>query len=123
MAEVLCVIAGVGAVGQAAHNAFVVSALVAGNSFFVASSHKAKDVVAIFTQGAFAKANVGCFDLATTQLGLVKTNGGCATSEISFGNEVDHAANGVSAVQGRRAIAQYFNTVNGRKGDHVEVGG
>ena len=89
--------------------------------FVMAGRHE--DAVAVFVDVAKALADRNgiagaAFFFRTRVLG-VDFQRRCAF----FQDEVDHAGDGVGAIQGRGAVRQHFDAFDGRQGDRIEVDG
>ena len=82
-----------------------------------------KDVEAILVQVTEATAKVEATGCAAGLLGLVCSDSDRAATKVVFGDEVDHTADSIRAVQRRCAIAQHFNALDRGKRDHVQVNG
>ena len=82
----------------------------------------AEDVEAVFFQIAVAPTGAHVLGRAATAVGRrFAAQGQGAIGKGFLGDEVDHTADGVGAVQGRGAVAQHFHALDGGKRDHVQV--
>ena len=108
---------------QTTWEARVEAALQTTNVFGLLGVNKTEDVKTVFVQATSTKANVHATAFAAFFLRLVVANSDGAAGEVVLGDEVNHTADSVGTVQGRRAIAQNFDTLNRGQRNHVQVDG
>jgi hypothetical protein len=96
-------------------------ALVAAQRLGLAMRERAHDVEAVRIQVAPAGRGGEAIDLAALLLGHVAENGQLQALVVPARDEVDHAADGVRAVDGRGAVQQDLDAVERRHRDLVQV--
>ena len=78
-------------------------------------------VVAVFGKVTEARHHRGADDVAATLFGGVGNALHRDAGEVTTQDEVDHTADGVGAIQRRRAVFQHFNAVHCRQRNRVEI--
>ncbi len=81
----------------------------------------AEDVVAVAVRITRAQRHACLPRIAAAVLRGVERGGGVEAAIVPAQDEVDHAADGVGAVDGRGAVAQHFDAVDRRQRDRVQV--
>ena len=81
----------------------------------------AENIVAVRIELAEARRQVEAVFAAPLVLGRDDLGRDVGDIDRALGDEVDHAADGVRAVDGRGAVAQYFDALQRGDGDDVEV--
>ena len=85
-------------------------------------THHAHDIEAVFFQVAITPAGIDVVAAATPAgIRAFTAQRQRTVGHRFFGDEVDHAANGVGAVQCRGAVAQHFDAVDSGERDGVQV--
>lgn len=117
---------GAGAVVEAASRLVVVgvAAVLGAEAFLLVVVGHREDIEAILLQLAEAPASADVALVAAAVLG----GGGVAAVDAAFvqalaGDEVDHPADGIGAVQCGGAVAQHLDPVDGGEGNGVEIHG
>src|SRR3546814_16407528 len=78
-------------------------------------------VPAIAVEVAEAAKHAGPVDVAAPFLGDVRTGSHRQALELRAGDEVDHATDGVGAVDGGRTVAQHLDAIDRGKRNGVQV--
>ena len=79
------------------------------------------DVEALLVELSVTNRSGNAVDRAVTLLGNVGEAGDVDSSEILFGDEVDHPADCIGAINCRSAVLEHFDTLNRRERDLVHV--
>ena len=82
---------------------------------------RAERVPAVLFQVAGAEQEAAALDVAATGLGVVDEGRDLRALEVAPGDEVDHAADGVGAVDRRCTIAQHFDAFDRGERDRIQV--
>nr|GEU28061.1 hypothetical protein [Tanacetum cinerariifolium] len=81
----------------------------------------AEHIVAIGVEVAEAGGEIEAFFIGARFAGRDGLGGDGGGADVTLGDEVDHAADGVGAVDGRGAVAQHFHALERGDGNDVEV--
>ncbi len=96
-------------------------AVIAAQDLALPVAETGKGIPAIGVQVATADQQVAAMDVAAAFLGGVGERRQFQAPVIAAGDEVDHPADGVGAVDRRGTIAQHFHPLDGGEGNGVEV--
>ena len=96
-------------------------ALVAAQLAVIAHRHRGHDVPAVLVDITDAARGRAAVDGAAAQFGDVGETAEVKPLEIILEDEVDDAADGIGAVDRRRAVLEHFDALDGGHGDLVDV--
>ena len=96
-------------------------ALVAAQLAVIAHRHRAHDVPAVLVDITDTARRRAAVDGAAAQFGDVRESAEVQPLEIILQDEVDDAADGIGTVDGRRAVLEHFDALDGGHGDLVDV--
>ena len=84
-------------------------------------AERAERVPAVLIDVAATEQQAGAVDVAAAGFGRIHEGRYLRTLEIALGDEVDHAADGIGAVDRRCAVAQHLDPVDRREGNRIQV--